>query len=1398
MTLRFNNFTGKKVRVVLDAGGGRFANVDIPESTEPFLLQDNECDSLTWWIEGRESDQVKVHIDSLARKYSNEIEIDLQTPQQKAAWRAQARELALPRTPCDVSNISGIRDPNFLDLVRYLEKSGEKFRDGSFNLDLAGIGVPKGLWARPETVFESPALFSQSMPQHGASAVDIQQGALGDCWIVATLAILVSHDVSIVRRMFAFSRPDLGLYVLRFFKEAKAVHVVVDDRLPFDGARLAFCRHANDRSLWGPMIEKAYAKLMGGYRNVIGGVIGYSLMDFTGHLSHRIDLTSSKKSSADVYDAVVKFHSDLLVQTKNGISLLLGCSIRPSSSERSGMAEEALSNGLFAGHAYAMKQVQIVTLSDGRRERLVELCNPWGRNGWKGDWSSKSECWNANPGVARTIRRSRDGGSFWMSMRDFVRIFDDVEGIFYSNRKLASAGNAGRLGDLSATHMSAVTASWTHATAGGSQGPRWHTNPQFGFKWTRAKKSDSILWISLIQSDAAWRRKCSIANAKGALARIAFQIWRQPKDSSRIVEQRETLFISDVSSRISYEASRNVSFNLSFLPMGDYILVPTTYASGIVGTFTIIALSSERILFVEKKSSRNDPIHSTRTFGGAMTFVDKKSAAAHTKESTASKMNFDDDIDDLFDSTGGDVDFLGDPPLPPGSPLKDGQNRKTMLIERNRDGRIGINFTTDGLVVTTFDNESAKRGGLLAGARFEFVDGIRVRTKQDVVDAVKGKSSIQLTVVQDPIFSLNVNRTRSGRLGIDFAKSTLVIHDVQNREASKLGLKPGQRIVSVNGITIGHSDDLFKMIGDAKNLRLGVVEDEDEVKRVEEENAKAKEEAARVKREAEARAASEREREMRERREREMRERQEAEMEEQRRSEVATLELEARANAEARIAAAAKRKAEVERAKRVAEAERREAEATEALDAEKRHHHAEMNRRREELRSKKSFDPTDIDSFMHPETKCNDGRMKRKTPERVVDFAKFRNFDSARSSPTVKEIDGEDDNEDEPRAPRLKLPPTRSQLEDVAAALKAPMPDQDGPLAPTHMEEALLRKMREKEEAARRQALREEVREEEAAARRRELAAKEAEIVAKRREDEIRRQEIASLEAEEWERRRRANMEAEEQREADLVLRREALAANLARRRVVLGESQSRRAAMNAAAVARTSCAIAMSEYDAALAAGQDALQVRRMIDSKVANALAKDADARVRRQEIEVRETEEREARRRKEEVERMRRLGHIQLDPKTETQTRLLMELRNLETTERDLRRVDEEIALREQQLRVAVSEEAFDLCESFGRHWGAYEGARDRISRLKVLNHKKSSFYANALCHQQVLLCDALRKGKEPIIRQVENQIEKMRLARVEHDENAAALRMSGKSTTGIAGTWDDASSRTMATT
>ncbi|XP_072254986.1 calpain-5-like [Pyxicephalus adspersus] len=253
-------------------------------------------------------------------------------------------------------------------------------------------------WKRPQELVRLPRLF----PTSGISPRDLQQGSLGNCWFVAAASCL-AKDPSIWKKVIPspqdqeWPRPGggshCGIFRFRFWRFGRWVEVVIDDRLPTSGGELIFCRPGHKtNAFWCPLLEKAYAKLIGSYEALDGGSTAEALIDFTGGVSEPIDILEEKLQSDEekkkLFKAMMKAHSR---------ASLICSSIRPAANQS---MEEVLSSGLVTGHAYSVTAVKSITLHSGlfslfrtHKLRLVRLRNPWGSGEWKGAWSDGSEEW---------------------------------------------------------------------------------------------------------------------------------------------------------------------------------------------------------------------------------------------------------------------------------------------------------------------------------------------------------------------------------------------------------------------------------------------------------------------------------------------------------------------------------------------------------------------------------------------------------------------------------------------------------------------------------------------------------------------------------------------------------------------------------------------------------------------------------------------------------------------------------------------------------------------------------------------------------------------------------------------------------------------------------------------
>ncbi|KAF9426543.1 hypothetical protein BGZ76_002708 [Entomortierella beljakovae] len=280
-----------------------------------------------------------------------------------------------------------------------------KFRDSKFDLlsdrrnclysSLISETVYKDIAGtkRLTDLFRNPIFFL-----NGASPDDIKQGSVGDCWFVASLAV-ISNIPGLLEQLCVKKNEKVGVYGFIFFKDGDWVSTVVDDQLFYKvdlqtrRRSLYFSSCNEERESWLPLMEKAYAKIHGDYESLTGGFTSEGIEDLTGG-------TASMMFSSDILDRD-RFWEEEMKKVNKGI--LMGCSINY-------LEEDPEKHGIQAGHAYS----------------VLKIRNPWGQIEWNGDWSDQSEKWT--PEAIKALNHTdKDDGRFWMPYKDFLNIFTTID-----------------------------------------------------------------------------------------------------------------------------------------------------------------------------------------------------------------------------------------------------------------------------------------------------------------------------------------------------------------------------------------------------------------------------------------------------------------------------------------------------------------------------------------------------------------------------------------------------------------------------------------------------------------------------------------------------------------------------------------------------------------------------------------------------------------------------------------------------------------------------------------------------------------------------------------------------------------------------------------------------------
>jgi uncharacterized protein YccT (UPF0319 family) len=149
---------------------------------------------------------------------------------------------------------------------------------------------------------------------NGPSYLDVQQGYVGDCWLMSSLAEVAVRDPSDIQSMFTYkgtgtdNGDTVGVYSVRLYDTSGAAHyMTVDTELP-DGGQ--YYDQVTNGVLWVALAEKAYAEANGrgwvetqyvgqdSYSALNGGYPSWALQAITGKSASDIAINPTDAAAA--------------------------------------------------------------------------------------------------------------------------------------------------------------------------------------------------------------------------------------------------------------------------------------------------------------------------------------------------------------------------------------------------------------------------------------------------------------------------------------------------------------------------------------------------------------------------------------------------------------------------------------------------------------------------------------------------------------------------------------------------------------------------------------------------------------------------------------------------------------------------------------------------------------------------------------------------------------------------------------------------------------------------------------------------------------------------------------------------------------------------------------------
>ncbi len=86
--------------------------------------------------------------------------------------------------------------------------------------------------------------------------------------------------------------------------------IIVDSNFLIDDkeGKWVFGHSHTPNELWPNILEKAYAKLYGGYSNIISGKVSYALSDLTGGYPEELNLEHAQKNLTSFWEKIHSYH----------------------------------------------------------------------------------------------------------------------------------------------------------------------------------------------------------------------------------------------------------------------------------------------------------------------------------------------------------------------------------------------------------------------------------------------------------------------------------------------------------------------------------------------------------------------------------------------------------------------------------------------------------------------------------------------------------------------------------------------------------------------------------------------------------------------------------------------------------------------------------------------------------------------------------------------------------------------------------------------------------------------------------------------------------------------------------------------------------------------------------
>ena len=256
-------------------------------------------------------------------------------------------------------------------------------------------------WKRISEIIPKPVIFEGIM-----NIDNIRFGRLSYIYFYSVLSALSQFPSLFNKIILTKEYNPNGFYKLLLYIDGEFQIVYIDDYFPcINNSNILYFIKPSNFEFWAILIEKAWAKVNGGYQNIINSWPADLFRALTG--SNCEEIIHEELTSDELFN-------ELNYSDKN-----YGFCISLTHSNK-----DVLRKGLLNHHMYILTETEKIDMGKNLFLYLCKFRDPTGESNWIGDWNEKSELWNEK--IRKKINKNKlnlKKGEFWICIEDVKKYF---------------------------------------------------------------------------------------------------------------------------------------------------------------------------------------------------------------------------------------------------------------------------------------------------------------------------------------------------------------------------------------------------------------------------------------------------------------------------------------------------------------------------------------------------------------------------------------------------------------------------------------------------------------------------------------------------------------------------------------------------------------------------------------------------------------------------------------------------------------------------------------------------------------------------------------------------------------------------------------------------------------